>query len=128
MNVLRHDNICPELKGEFRARFFERLAKPCARSITAQKRILPVTRERQLARLACLIVAHEAFFDVASASVGINDAHAIQDILPAGLVQEAPSLALRHALRSTEERITRRHLLVFLCLLQFDFNWRGENL
>ena len=52
--------------------------------------------------------AHAAFFDVAPACLGIDDSHAGQDIPPSRLLQEVTCVALRHALRSTSGRATRR--------------------
>jgi len=69
---------------------------------------MAIAGKGQLARLAGLVVTHAAFFDVTFAGLGINDSHAGQDILPFRLLQEATSLTLRHALRSTSERATRR--------------------
>src|SRR5262249_7112312 len=109
MNVLRHQDVSPELKTEFRARLLERLAKPRARPVAAEECIVTIAGKRELARLAGLMVAHAAFFDVAPACLGIDDSHAGQDIPPSRLLQEVTPVALRHALRSTSGRATSCH-------------------
>ena len=109
MDVLRHHDVCPELKSKFRARLVERVAEPLTRSVAAQECIMAIARKRQLARLAALVVTNAAFLDVAFAGLGINDSHAGQDILLCCLLQEATVPALRHALRSTSGRATSCH-------------------
>src|SRR5438445_3288396 len=108
MNVLRHEDVGPELKTEFRACFVERLAKPFASAVAGQERVLTIAGKRQLARLAGLVVADSAFFNVAFARLGIDDSHEGQDMLLSRLLQQVTLAALRHALRSTSGRATRR--------------------
>src|SRR5260370_40057076 len=48
---------------------------------------MTITGKRQLARLTGLVVANAAFFDVASARLGVNDSHTSQDILPSSLLK-----------------------------------------
>jgi hypothetical protein len=69
---------------------------------------MAIAGKRQLTRLARLVVTHTAFFDVAFAGVGINNAHVRQDIVRWRLLQEATSVTRPHALRSTSGRATRR--------------------
>src|SRR5262249_61037799 len=66
MNVLRHQDVSPELKTEFRARLFERLAKPRTRPVAAEECIVTIAGKRELARLAGLMVAHAALFRCSS--------------------------------------------------------------
>src|SRR5207244_10095355 len=86
-------------QSTFRACFVERCAEPVARPVADQKCIMTIAGKRQLPRLARFVVTHAAPFDVAPAGLGINEAHAGQDILLSCHLQEATSVAFWHALR-----------------------------
>jgi hypothetical protein len=90
--AVRESRSCTKAAGWHALRYSEGRAKPLAHHPRANSlNMLP----------------HPAFFDVALAGLAINDSHAGQGILRSCLLQEARSMALRHARRSTSGRATR---------------------
>ena len=100
MDMLGHHDISPHLKVVPGARRLQCLAEPFAGALAFEESEPTVAGKRQLARLAWLVVAYAAFFDVVLPCPGINDSHELYGILRRGRLQADTGMRplLQHAL------------------------------
>jgi hypothetical protein len=73
--MLGHDDVCPQVDGEFAARRFHFLDEPLPSAISGQELVSAITREGQFAGLPRLIESLAALLNVALAGSEIRNSH-----------------------------------------------------